>query len=135
MATRISTASRDAMANGVRLLVDAGAGAGTCKVYTGTQPTTANDAETGTLLATFTLADPAYSASSTGVAALAGTPRATTGLAAGTAGWFRVEDSTGANVFDGTVGTSGQQMNLNTLTVSVGVNLELTSGNITAPAE
>jgi len=137
MPTRISGAAQDAAANAIRLLADAGAGAGTIKVYSGTQPSDADDAEGGgTLLATFTLGDPAYSAaaSGNGVAALASTPRTTTGVAAGTAAWFRLEDSTGANVLDGTVGTSGQQLNLNTLTISVGVNLEITSGNITMPA-
>lgn len=135
MATRISTAARNAAANAIAALADAGPAAGTIQVRTGAQPATANDPATGTLLATFTLADPAFTAAVAGVASLDATPPlTTTGVADGTAGWFRMLDSTGATVLDGTVGVAGQQLNLNTTTVSTGVALEITSGNITMPA-
>lgn len=135
MALAISTAARNAAADAVGNLIDAGAGAGTIKVYTGSSPGP-NAAETGTLLATFTCQDPAFGAASTGVKTLDVTPAmTTTGLAAGTAGYFRVEDSTGANVFDGTVTATGGggDLELNTTTISVGLSLEITSGTITMP--
>jgi len=134
MAFRIPTAVRNAACDAIVDALDAGAGAATIEVRSGSQPATANDAATGTLLATFTLADPAFGAASGGVANLASTPRSTTGAAAGTAGWFRAKDSNGATVFDGSVGTSGADMNLNTLTISVGVSVEITSGTVTMPA-
>ncbi|NUW45557.1 hypothetical protein [Nonomuraea rhodomycinica] len=134
MALRIPTAARNAAIDAVVDLLDAGAGAATIEVRTGSQPATANDAATGTVLATFTLADPAFGSASSGVATLASTPRSTTGVAAGTAGWFRAKDSNGNTVFDGAVGTSGAELNLNTLTISVGVNVEITSGTMTMPA-
>lgn len=136
MATRISTAARNAAAGAIALLADAGAGAGTIKVYTGSQVATGDTAEAGTLLATFTLADPAFGSPSSGVCTLASTPRSTTGAADGTAGWFRVEDSTGANVFDGSVTATGGggQLELNTTTISTGVSVSITSGSITMPA-
>lgn len=136
MATRISTAARNAAADAIADLADLGAGAGTIKVYTGSQPTTADDAEAGTLLATFTLSDPAFGAAASGVVTLAGTPLTTTGAAAGTAGWFRLEDSTGANIIDGsvTVTGGGGQLELNTTTISSGVNVEITAGTLTMPA-
>lgn len=134
MATRISTTARNAACDAIVDLTDGGPAAGTIKVYTGSQPATANDAETGTLLATFTLADPAFGNAATGVASLTSVPRTTTGLAAGTAGWFRLEDSTGANILDGSVGTSGADLILNTTTISVGVSVEITSGTVTMPA-
>jgi len=63
------------------------------------------------------------------------------GLAAGTAGWFRVLDSTeaagsGLGVVDGTVTATGGggDLTLNTTTISVGVDVEVTSGSITMPA-
>jgi hypothetical protein len=133
MATRISTAARNAAADGVVDLLDAGAGAGTLKIYTGSQPATGDTAESGTLLATFTLSDPAFGAASSGVATAAAIAN-TTGVAAGTAGWFRAEDSTGANVLDGTVGTSGAELNLNTTTISVGLTVSITSWTVTMPA-
>lgn len=134
MAARLSTAARNAAANAIAALADAGAGPGTVQVRTGAQPATPDDAATGTLLATFTLADPAYTAAVAGVAALDATPTlSTTAVADGTAGWFRLLDSTGAAVLDGAVGTVGQQMNLNTTTIGTGATIEITSGNITQP--
>jgi len=44
-------------------------------------------------------------------------------------------DSTGATVLDGAVGTAGQQLNLNTTTISVGLTVEITSGTLTQPAQ
>jgi hypothetical protein len=35
---------------------------------------------------------------------------------------------------DGLVSTSGEMVNLNTVTISVGVNVEVTSGSISLPA-
>jgi hypothetical protein len=135
VATRIATATRNAAANAVTALVDAGPGAGTVNIRTGAQPATANDPETGTLLATFTLADPAFGAAVAGVATLDATPvLSTVGLAAGTAGWFRMFDSTGATVLDGSVSTAGAQLNLNTTTISIGLTVEITSGTLTMPA-
>ena len=133
MAFRIPNNVRSAACDAVVDLLDAGAGAATIEVRTGSQPATAGDTATGTVLCTFTLADPAFGAASSGVATMASTPRTTTGSAAGTAGWFRAKDSTGATVFDGAVGTSGAELNLNTLTISVGVNVEITSGTVTMP--
>lgn len=135
MTIRLSTAARNASTDGVVDLIDAGAGAGTIKVYTGTQPATGDTAESGTLLATVTLADPAFGASATGTAT--GTdPAAVTGVAAGTAGWFRVEDSTGANVFDGSVTATGGggDMQLSTTTISVGATVDITALSYTTPA-
>ena len=80
MATRLPTAARNAACDAVVDLLDAGAGAGTIKIYTGSQPASANDAASGTLLATITLSDPAFGAASTGVATMAGTPLSGTGL-------------------------------------------------------
>lgn len=136
MATRLPTAARNAACDAVVDLADAGAGAATLKIYTGTQPATANDAVSGTLLATITLSDPAFGSASTGVATLAGTPLSATGVAAGTAGWARLADSTGATVLDGSVTATGGggQVELATTTISVGVTVQITSGTVTMPA-
>jgi hypothetical protein len=135
MGTRLATATRNAACDAMVDLVDAGAGAGTVKVYTGSQPANPNTAASGTLLATFTLADPAYGAAATGTATLSGTPISTTGVAAGDAGWFRVADSAGNAVFDGvvTVTGGGGQLELNTVTISNGVTVTITSGSFTMP--
>lgn len=136
MATRLATATRNAMSDAAVDAVDGGAGVGTIKVYTGTQPASANDAVAGTLLVTFALQDPAFGAASAGVATLAGTPLTQTGAAAGTAGWFRCATSTPGTVFDGsvTVTGGGGQLELNTTTISVGVNVSVTAGTFTQPS-
>lgn len=137
MATRIPTASRNAACDAVVDLTDGGSGAGTIDVRTGTQPASANDAASGTLLATFTLNDPAFGAASTGVATLDVDPAiTTTGLAAGDAGWFRMKDSAGATVLDGaaTATGGGGQLELSTIAVSIGLTVSITSGTVTMPA-
>ncbi len=136
MATRLPTATRNAACDSVVDLLDAGSSAGTIKIYTGTQPASANDSATGTLLATVTFGDPAFGAASSGVATLAGTPLSGTGVAAGTAGWARLADSTGATVLDGAVTATGGggQVELATTTISVGVTVQVTSGTVTMPA-
>lgn len=135
MALRLPTATQNAMANAMADRVDAGGAAGTIEIYSGAQPATANDAATGTLLATFTLPYPAFGDASGGVANLLGVPLSTTGSAAGTPGWFRAKDSTGATAFDGSVGTSGAQLNLNTTSITAGGQVQITSGSDTQPAQ
>ncbi|MDH2429322.1 hypothetical protein [Sphaerisporangium sp. TRM90804] len=136
MAIRLPTAARNAAADAVVDLLDAGSGAATLEVRSGSQPASANDAASGTLLATFTLADPAFGSASTGVATAASVPRTTTGAANGTAGWWRAKDSTGATVLDGsaTATGGGGEVQLNTTTVSTGVELRLESLTVTVPA-
>lgn len=134
MASRLSTGSQNAACDAIVDRLDAGAAAGTIKVYSGSQPTTANDAATGTLLATFTLGDPAFGSAAAGVASLLGVPLSATAVATGTAGWFRAADSDGNTVFDGSVGTSGAQLNLNSLSITSGGTVQITSGTATMPS-
>lgn len=135
MGIRLSTAARNAAADAVVDLIDGGAGAGTVKIYTGAQPATGNDEGSGTLLATVSFADPAFSAASTGVAS-ATDPASVSIVATGTAASFVVEDSTGANVFNGTVTATGGggDMQLGTVALSSGANLDITSFTYTHPA-
>lgn len=131
MAVRLSAALASALAD----QVDSTLGnAGTIKIYTGTQPATADTAVGGaTLLATFTLASPGFGAASNGVITLAGVPLTVAAAATGTAGFFRMATSGGTTVLDGSVGTSGNQINLNTTSITSGVNVTITSGTITMP--
>lgn len=131
MTTRLATQTQNAAADAANDLIDAGTAAGTVELYSGGQPATANDAATGTLLATFTLADPAYGAATSGQATLQGTPITTQGSADGTAGWFRMKDSAGNTVRDGAVGA---ELTLNTTTISTGVDVTINSGTYTQPA-
>lgn len=135
MATRISTEMRDAACNAIVDLLDAGA-TPTLKVYTGSQPASAEDAATGTLLATFSLdGTAAFGAAATGVATLDVTPAiSTTGAAAGTAGWFRAADSTDTNRIDGSVGQGSGDLSLDNTVIAVGQTVNLVSWTVTMPA-
>lgn len=136
MTIRLAATARNAACDAIVDRLDLGPAGPTFKIYTGSQPATADTAESGTLLATITGdATAAFGAASAGVATLDATPvLSTTGVAAGTAGWFRAEDSTGANVFDGSVGTSGADLNLNTVSITTGGTVEITAGTFTIPA-
>lgn len=133
MTMRLSTAARNASCGAIVGLIDAGPAGGTIKVYTGSQPATPDTAPSGTLLATFTMdATAAFGAPVNGTAAPDVTPvLSTTGAAAGTPGWFRVADSTGAAVFDGAVGA---ELTLDASTIAVGQTVQVTGGaGVTVP--
>lgn len=137
MAISISTAARNAAVSGVVALVDADVGPGTIQVRSGGKPAAVSDPATGTLLATFTLADPAFTGPVVGVMTLDTTPvLSTTGVAAANAGWFRMLDNSGDAVMDGTVTVTagGGDLELNTVAISIGLTVEITAGTVTMPA-
>lgn len=135
MGLRLATSARNASVQAIGDLFDADAGPGTIKIYTGAQPANPATAPTGTLLGTFTLADPAFGAPSNGSRTIGGTPIETTGVADGTAGWFRAADQSGDAVMDGTVSATGGGGNLeiNTTAITTGLTVRITGGTITQP--
>lgn len=137
MTIRTPVASRNASLDSEFDRVDAGPGPGTLKIYSGGQPATADTAASGTHLATFTLADPGFAPASTGVKTIDADPDLTTSaLSDGTAGWARAADSTGATVFDGSVGASGSGADfiINSTAITSGQPVALLSGTVTYPA-
>lgn len=142
MATRLPNASQQAACNAVVDLCDAGTtnAAGKLRIYTGAQPADADSAPVGTLLVEIDLANPAYGAAdTTGAAALAGTPRTGTAVAAGTAASFRVVDRDAATVFDGAVratadADTGQELVLDNAVIASGQTVNLNSLSYTQPA-
>lgn len=137
MGLRLATTARNNMAIVIRDLLDAHASLpGKIQVRTGPQPATPNTAATGTLLATFTLADPSFGSPATGVLTLDADPvLIATGVAAGDAGWFRGLDGADNPVIDGTVSATGGggTLELSTVTVSIGLEIQITGGTITMP--
>lgn len=131
-AIRLATAVCNAAVDSIVDSLD-GASPGTIKVYTGSAPANPDTAATGTLLVTFTLANPAFGTAASRVAALNAVAMATA-VASGTAGWFRAANSAGVAKFDGDVGTSGEELNLSTTVITNGGNVTITSGQITGPA-
>lgn len=131
---RLSNAAASAAADAVVDMIDAGAGAGTIKLYSGTIPTNADTAVGAqTLLATLTFSDPAFGAASNGVATANAITSDTSADATGTATWARVETSAPATVMDLTVGTSGEDINLNTNSIVAGATVAITSLTYTQP--
>lgn len=114
---------------------------GTIKIYTGSQPTDANTAVGAqTLLGTLTFPSTAFGASSASgsagskvVTATANTITDDTSAdATGTAAWFRALKSDGTTVvFDGSVGVSGCDLNLTTVSIVAGADISITSFTIT----
>lgn len=136
MAIRILASLAQSMVTLLGTAADAGAGAATIEVRTGSQPAGPGTGATGTLLATFTCADPAFQSYTNGVATLDTTPvLEATAAATGTAGWFRMKDSDGNAVVDGSVTATGGggDMTMNTVSVVSGATVQLTSGTITQP--
>jgi hypothetical protein len=133
--TTLSTAARNAAAGGIAALLDAGPGAATIKIYTGTQPAGPGTAVSGqTLLGTLTCSDPAFGAASNGVSTASAITSDTSADASGTAAWFRAADSTGLAVIDGSVGTSAADMILSSVNIVLGGTIAITSWTITMPA-
>lgn len=121
----------------ITALIDAGTGAGLLRIYDGTQPTDADTAVgTQTLLAELTFSGTSAPAASGGVLTFSSITSDTSANASGTASWFRVVDSSGSAVFDGDISTvaagtgdlqldstsitSGQTVNVTSLTITEG---------------
>jgi len=123
------------------------------EIYSGSQPANADSDDTGTKLAVITLSSGAFSSGSptnginfgevsSGVLAKeAGEVWSGVGLAAGTAGWFRLYDNsytTGASIsavrLDGSVATSGGQLNMTNTSITIGGTTTVDSVALTMPA-
>jgi hypothetical protein len=129
----LTNAAASAAADAVVDLIDVG-GAGTIKVYTGTIPTDANTAVGAqTLLATLTFSATAFGAASNGVATASAITSDTSADATGTAAWARIASGGGTTVMDVTVGTSGEDLNFNTVSFVAGATIALTSLTYTQP--
>ena len=107
---------------------------GKIEFYTGTPPAALDDAPGATLLASVDYQDPAFSAGGAGEldpgeAEALGVPLATTGLDDGDIGWARILDRDGTARWDeDNVGTTAEfRITVNTLTVSTGVDFNVTS--------
>ena len=106
-------------------------------LYTGSVPATCATAASGTLLnsATYSLPSDWMAAASGGTKSIAGSPWALAGSAAGTAGYFRILDSTGTTVgIQGTVTVTGGggDMTLDNTSIAINQVINITSFTLTA---
>lgn len=126
---------------------------GVIDIFTGSQPVSADAATTGTLLGTVTLASGAFTpgsptngltfgAAAGGVVAKSGV-WSFNGAGTGTAGWFRLRGnaadagtlSTTLPRLDGSIATSGADMNLSNISIAPGTPTTIDSFTFTIPAQ
>lgn len=125
MTTGYSTTLRNAQLDAITTAVG---NAGKLQIYDGTRPATGGAATTK--LAEFTLGTP-FSGAAAAAVLSPNLPSNTTGIVGGTATWFRITTSGGTFVIDGSVSTSGADLNLNTTTISLGGTVAITGFTIT----
>ena len=131
----LSTAARNAACDALVDLIDAGTGAGALKIYTGSQPAGPDTSVSGqTLLATLPLSATAFGAASNGVATAASITSDADVDASGTAAWYRIEDGDGTAIVDGEIGTSGADLNFDSVNFVAGGTAAISSLTITVPA-
>lgn len=111
--------------------------AGTIKIYTASQAATADTAlGAQTLLATLTYSATAYGAASNAdptVATAASITSDSSADATDTAAWARHASGGGTTIFDCTVGTSGADINFNTVSFVSGATIAISSLTVTQP--
>jgi len=151
MTIRLSTKLRTNLAG------DTGFGAtfanGVIDIYSGTQPATADAAATGTLLGTVTLNSGTFTpgTATNGLTFAVATNGAVSktgvwsfnGVAAGTAGWFRLRGnapdsgllSTVLPRLDGSIAVSGADMNMSNISIAIGAPTTVDSFVWTQPAQ
>ena len=129
MTVSYTTAVRNARADAITAAIGA---SGVIRIYDGTPPASANAALAGnTLLATLALSVTAAPGASGGVLTYDAITT-TTGVAAGTASFYRVLKSDLTTVTEqGTVGVGSGDLQVNTTTVSIGVNVSITAKTFT----
>lgn len=107
---------------------------GYLRIYDGTQPADADTpVTTQNLLAELRFNATAFGSSAAGVATANAFTNDSDANATGTAGWFRALESDGTTViFDGSVGTSGCDLNIDSVSIVQHVEVDVTGFSFTA---
>jgi len=128
---QFSTGLRDAIISQIETTIGASP---ILEIRSGTPPGVGNVA-TGTLLASMTLPSDWLAAPSSGVASMLGTWEDTSADATGTAGYFRILESTGTTAYiEGTITATGGGGDLELVSVSItsGQPVSITAFTLTA---
>lgn len=100
------------------------------RIYDGSRPATGGAATT--LLAELTCGTPFAAGAAAGVLTVGSITQDSSANATGTATWFRIVQSDGTtHVLDGSVGTSGSDLNLTTTSIVSGQPVSISSFTIT----
>lgn len=128
MAIKYGTTARNAQLDAIETAIGTSP---KLRIYTGAAPANPAAAASGTLLCEVALPSDWMAAASAGAKAKTGTWSGTAS-AAGTAGYFRVVDNAGTTAhIQGTVGTSGTDMILDSVSFNVGQSFVINSFALT----
>ena len=129
MAVQLSVAARNARLDSIETTIGTSA---VMKIFSGSPPANCAAADTGTVLATLNLPSDWMAAASGGSKALSGTWQDLSADNTGTAEHFRVYDSgvTTCHI-QGTVGTSGTDMTVNSTSFTAGQSFTVNSFTLT----
>jgi hypothetical protein len=129
-AIKIADALREDMADAIIALLGSGA---LIDIYTGTKPAGPGTAITSqTKLGTLTCSA-TFGTYSAGVLTANTITQDSAADATGTAAWYRLKTSGGTALIDGEIGTSGSDLNLNTLSIVTGGPISISSFTYTMP--
>ena len=135
---KITNSLAQARLTAVKTAIDAGS-AFVIEIYDGSQPADADTAISGPVkLATLTGSATGFGSVSDAAPGAIMTAATITGDssadATGTATWFRLlTQAGGTTILDGSIGTSGADLNLNTTAITAGSTVDITSLTITDP--
>jgi hypothetical protein len=128
MAITHTTAVRTVLADAVVGASGQLATGGLLKLYNGTPPANAQAALSGnTLLSTIT--GIAFGAAASGVSTVSASTADSSAVGGSGASFFRLTKTDGTVILQGTAGTSGTDLILNSTTVAAGANVSLTGTN------
>jgi hypothetical protein len=129
MAIKYSTAVRNAQLDAIETVIGASP---KLRILTGSAPATCATAQSGTLLAELTLPADWASNAASGAKSLLGSWSGTV-IADGTAGYYRILDNAGTTCHEqGTIDTSGQDLNGTSTALTTGQVLVITAKTLTA---
>lgn len=124
MALTLETVLRNVLADAIDNEINTGAGTATLQFED------SGDTE----IATINLQNPAFGAAAAGVITLQGVPLEDSNATGGTVAQFSIYDRDSTKQLEGTVATSGADINISNTVVAATDTVELTSLTITVPA-
>lgn len=128
---KLQTTLRNAMVDAITTAIGT---SGKLKIYDGTQPATvATSITTQNVLAVLPLSSAFAAGASSGVLTASAITNDSSADASGTATWFSVTKSDDTRIYEGSVGTSGADLNLNTTSIVAAGPVAVSSFTVTAP--
>lgn len=123
MALTLATTVKNSVLDAISALINTG-GAGTLEIWT---------SAFGTKLADLTFNATSFAAASGGSATANAITADSSANATGTAAVFRIKSGGGTTLIDGTVGTTGQDINFNTVSFVTGDNISISALTMAVP--